>query len=128
MIAKRVEPIARKSFLNKMKEFDPNEIFMNDFGRRLKGVGTKITMDPKVTHCALLDNCVCRKNSDCADRQTCSTIEGYPDYPVCKSPPQSPEDSFLHPDPFSMEGLTLFARHVQRLVSKGVSRVSRVLN
>ena len=67
-----------------MWEYDPYEVFMNDFGRRLKGTGDKINLDPSTTHCALLDNCICSHHSDCAQNQICSTIEGYPDYPVCK--------------------------------------------
>lgn len=67
-----------------MKKFDPNGIFLNNFGRRLTYNGTKIDIDPLTTKCALLDNCFCSKDSDCADTQTCTTISGYR-YPVCKT-------------------------------------------
>ena len=82
----KLDPQARTSFLGKMQQYDPNGVFMNDFGRRLKGIDTKINTDPLSTRCALLDNCVCSKNNDCGPTQTCSRIDGYPDYPVCKSP------------------------------------------
>lgn len=84
-IKKKLYPGAHQAFLAKMQEYDPNGVFMNDFGRRLKGTGTKINIDPLTVHCALLDNCLCSKSSDCAKGQVCSRIEGYPRFPVCKT-------------------------------------------
>jgi len=69
-----------------MNKFDPNGIFMNNFGRRIKGLDTKIDLDPKVNRCALLDNCLCESDSDCGVNQICGTIPGYPDKPVCRVP------------------------------------------
>ncbi len=84
VIERKLDPWARESFLAKMSEYDPDGIFLNDFGRRLEGSDTKISSDPRTTHCALLDNCICSHYYDCAWGQTCSTIDGYPDFPVCK--------------------------------------------
>src|SRR5438128_2499218 len=81
----KLDPVAKSKFIEKMNLYDPQGIYMNDFGRRLKGIGTKINIDHKTKHCALLNNCVCRSNSDCALGQTCSRISGYPNYPVCKT-------------------------------------------
>lgn len=67
-----------------MNKFDPNEVFINNFGRRLKKNGTKVDMDPLIVRCALLDNCFCSKDSDCGATQTCTTISGY-NYNVCKT-------------------------------------------
>jgi len=66
-----------------MAQYDPNGVFMNAFGARLKGTGTAADTDPKVTHCALLDNCICSKNSDCALGQICSYINGYRNFSSC---------------------------------------------
>lgn len=67
-----------------MNKFDPNEIFINNFGRRMKGKGTKVDVDPLTTHCALLDNCFCSKKSDCGMNQICTSLPGYT-YRVCKT-------------------------------------------
>lgn len=67
-----------------MDKYDPNGIFLNDFGRRIKQIGNKTDSDPLSTHCGLLDNCFCFSNSDCADSQTCTSIPGY-NYTVCKT-------------------------------------------
>lgn len=67
-----------------MNKFDPNEVFINNFGRRLKRTGTKVDTDPLVNRCALLDNCFCSVDSDCGATQTCTTISGYT-YRVCKT-------------------------------------------
>lgn len=72
-----------------MNKFDPNEVFINNFGRRLKKIGTKVDTDPLVTRCALLDNCFCSKNSDCGDTQLCTALPGY-NYPVCKTKNEIP--------------------------------------
>lgn len=72
-----------------MNKFDPNEVFLNNFGRRLKRTGTKIDTDPLVVRCALLDNCHCIKDSDCGATQTCTTISGYK-YLVCKTKNEVP--------------------------------------
>ncbi len=67
-----------------MNKFDPNEIFINNFGRRIKRKGTKVDIDPLTVHCALLDNCICSKNTDCGNNQICTTLPGYT-YRVCKT-------------------------------------------
>lgn len=76
-----------------MNKYDPNEVFINNFGRRIKGTGTKVDVDPLTTHCALLDNCICSKNSDCAITQKCSTLPGYK-YRVCKTKNEIKEFNF----------------------------------
>lgn len=56
-----------------MNKFDPNEVFINNFGRRMKGTGSVIDEDPATKHCALLDNCICSKNKDCGDTNLYNT-------------------------------------------------------
>lgn len=73
-----------------MKKYDPNHIFINNFGRRITKTGTKIDFDPLTTRCALLDNCFCSKDADCAKTQLCTTLPGYT-YPVCKTINEVPE-------------------------------------
>lgn len=73
-----------------MNKFDPNEIFINNFGRRIKRKGTKVDFDPLTIHCALLDNCICSKDTDCGNDQICTTLPGYT-YPVCKTKNEVPE-------------------------------------
>lgn len=72
-----------------MNKFDPNEVFINNFGRRIKGTGTTVDTDPLAVRCALLDNCFCSNNSDCGRTQTCTTIPGY-NYNVCKTMSEAP--------------------------------------
>jgi len=82
-LKRKLSPDARAAFLTSMTTFDPNGVFLNNFGRRLLGVSGKMDWDPLVIHCALLDNCLCSKDDDCARGQKCSRIETYPNYPVC---------------------------------------------
>lgn len=72
-----------------MNKFDPDEVFINNFGRRLKKKGTKVDTDPLVVRCALLDNCFCSKDSDCGATQICTTLPGY-NYLVCKTKNEVP--------------------------------------
>lgn len=67
-----------------MNKFDPNEIFSNSFGRRMKQKGMKVDIDPLTVRCALLDNCICSADTDCGNDQTCTTLPGYT-YNVCKT-------------------------------------------
>lgn len=67
-----------------MNKYDPTEVFINNFGRRIKRTGTAIDADPSTKRCAILDNCFCSKDSDCGANQLCSTVSGY-DYKVCKT-------------------------------------------
>lgn len=76
-----------------MNKFDPNGIFLNSFGRRITKTGTKIDSDPLTTRCALLDNCFCSKNADCAVTQICTSLSGY-SYKVCKTKNELPEIQF----------------------------------
>lgn len=76
-----------------MNKYDPNEVFINSFGRRMKKTGTKLDLDRKLTHCALMDNCICATAEDCAPRQDCSTVDGYK-YKVCKTKNQLPTNFF----------------------------------
>lgn len=92
-----------------MNKFDPGEIFINNFGRRLKYQGTKVDIDPLTTRCALLGNCICSKNSDCGDTQICTTIPGY-NYYVCKTINELPEltvNKTKFPPPFGVLGYLL---------------------
>lgn len=88
-----------------MNEFDPNEIFINNFGRRLKYKGTEVDTDPLTLHCALLGNCICSKDSDCGVTQTCTTIPGY-NYYVCKTRNELTEKTTMNknklPPPFGV--------------------------
>lgn len=92
-----------------MKKFDPNEVFINNFGRRLKGKGTKVDTDPLVVRCALLDNCFCSKDSDCGATQTCTTLPGY-NYFVCKTKNEVPSafNKRLLPTPFGILNFLIF--------------------
>lgn len=76
-----------------MNKFDPNEVFINSFGRRIKNTGTKVDIDPLTTHCALLDNCFCTKNADCGKNQICTTIDNY-SYRVCQTKNEVPINFF----------------------------------
>ena len=73
-----------------MAKFDPNGVFMNNFGRRLKGIGNKMDIDPLTKRCALLDNCFCTKDSDCGRSQICTTLPNY-SFNVCKTINEFPE-------------------------------------
>jgi hypothetical protein len=84
-LTKTLNTTARSSILAKMAQYDPNGVFMNDFGARLKGTGTAANIDPEVTHCALLENYFCSKNSKCGPLHTCSQVKGYR-YPACVDP------------------------------------------
>lgn len=74
-----------------MNKFDPDQVFMNNFGQRIKQTGIKIDSDPKSVRCALLDDCFCSKNGDCTDTQTCTKFPDYPDFSVCKTKNEVPE-------------------------------------
>ncbi|KAJ6637361.1 L-gulonolactone oxidase [Pseudolycoriella hygida] len=84
MLDLKLHSFAREKFLVAMTKFDPNGVFLNSFGRRLKRSGTVIDVDPLTTRCALLDNCLCSVNADCAKHQICTTISGF-GYPVCQT-------------------------------------------
>lgn len=92
-----------------MNKFDPDEIFINNFGRRIKRQGTIVDIDPLTIHCAILGNCICSQNADCAESQTCTTIPGY-NYNVCKTINEIPEvaiDKKKLPPPFGVLGFLL---------------------
>ncbi len=74
-----------------MKKFDPNQIISNSFGRRMTKNDSKIDFDHMITRCALLDNCFCSRDSDCAKAQLCTTIAGYDEYSVCKTKNEVPD-------------------------------------
>lgn len=68
-------------FIEVMKRMDPYEIFMNDFGSRLKYGTTQATVPPeKARRCALNEVCVCSKDSDCGGGgpldHICGTLVG----------------------------------------------------
>ncbi|XP_037034050.1 L-gulonolactone oxidase-like [Bradysia coprophila] len=84
MIDLKLDETARQKFVGVMTKYDPNEVFINNFGRRIKRTGKKIDIDPLTRHCAILDNCFCSVNSDCASTQICTKLPGYV-YNVCKT-------------------------------------------
>lgn len=101
-----------------MKKHDPYGIFLNSFGRRLMFKDTKMDIDPLTKHCALLDNCICSKDTDCSATQTCSKISGY-DYNVCLTKnigPGKPFDRSVYPATFSI--VDYFINTVPSLVSQ----------
>ncbi|OXA60733.1 L-gulonolactone oxidase [Folsomia candida] len=74
MLDLKLDPSARAAFIETMNKFDPNEVFINNFGRRLKKTSSKQDLHPAEIHCGIRDNCFCSKNSDCAVTQTCTTF------------------------------------------------------
>jgi hypothetical protein len=78
-----------------MKKYDPNELFMNKFGKRITGVSDEMDIDPQVHHCALQDYCICSKNDDCGSFQSCNQVKGFP---VCRDLADVYNDS-SHYDP-----------------------------
>lgn len=76
-----------------MNKYDPNEVFINSFGRRIKNTGKKVDFDPSVTHCALLDNCFCTTNNDCGVNQMCTSVGDYT-YRVCQTKNEVPLNFF----------------------------------
>lgn len=104
MLDLKLDPSARQKFIGNLTEmestayfnktlshtatmlkFDPNGIFINNFGRRLIRKGTKVDIDPKTTRCALLDNCFCTNDSECAATQICTSVSGYNNYRGCQT-------------------------------------------
>lgn len=79
-----------------MNKFDPNEVFINNFGRRLKKTSSKQDLHPAEIHCGIRDNCFCSKNSDCAVTQTCTTFPNST-FRVCQTIGETPInfDSFI---------------------------------
>lgn len=85
MLDLKLDPKERSNFVEAMNKFDPNQIFLNSFGRRILKIGSKIDIDPLTTRCALLDNCFCSLDTDCAKGQICTTLPGYDDCYVCQA-------------------------------------------
>ncbi|KAJ6646763.1 L-gulono-1,4-lactone dehydrogenase [Pseudolycoriella hygida] len=115
----KLDEKARQKFISVMNKYDPNEVFINNFGLRLKRKGTKVDTDPKTIHCALLDNCICAKNTDCASTQICTTLPGY-SYRVCKTKNEVAEivfDKSLLPPPL---GVVKYLVSVVPTLVKGV--------
>ncbi|KAJ6638939.1 L-gulono-1,4-lactone dehydrogenase, partial [Pseudolycoriella hygida] len=48
-IDKKLDETARTNFIDVMNKYDPNGVFMNNFGRRLRRESTKIDVDPRTT-------------------------------------------------------------------------------
>ncbi|XP_037041555.1 L-gulono-1,4-lactone dehydrogenase-like isoform X3 [Bradysia coprophila] len=94
MLDSKLDPKARSDFVDAMKKFDPNQIFLNNFGRRLLKIGSKIDIDPLTTRCALLDNCFCSLDTDCGKGQICTTLPGYDDCYVCQAKHVAPVTKF----------------------------------
>ncbi len=107
-----------------MNKYDPNEVFINSFGRRIKKTGTKVDIDPMVKHCALLDYCFCTMDGDCGDSQTCTTLPGY-EYKVCQTQNEIPIDFFpkaILPNATSV--FDFFAKEAQALATALLSNCS----
>lgn len=111
-------------FTGVMSKYDPNEVFINNFGRRLKRTGTKMDIDPLTKHCAILDNCFCSKSSDCADNQICTTLSGYK-HKVCKNRNEVAPvrfDKSIFPPPFGV--VSYLVSEVPSLVKSVISNCS----
>ncbi len=87
-----------------MDKFDPNGVFLNNFGKRLQGLSFKQDLDPADNRCAIRDNCICNKNSDCPITHTCTTLSGYINYNVCQTIGETPIifENEIVLDPFNM--------------------------
>lgn len=64
-----------------VQKYDPNGVFLNKFGKRITGASSELHIDSRVKHCALLDDCFCDKDTDCATGQYCGELYGFK---VCK--------------------------------------------
>lgn len=105
-----------------MEKYDPNKVFINSFGRRMIKNSTKIDFDLMTTRCALLENCFCSEDSDCADEQICTSLPGY-NYLVCKTKNEIPERQFdrsLFPPPSGL--LNWFMTVVPTLVTAALAK------
>jgi hypothetical protein len=107
------------SFLpDKMAQYDPKGIFLNNFGRRLKGDGTTLDSDPEATRCALLDYCFCSKDSDCGPQQRCGEVPKYPGKPVCRTPNDEKIVSLIQAIPLPSNILQWAIRVIPNLISQ----------
>lgn len=64
----------RDNFIAEMKNFDPDGVFLNKFGRRLTGEIGEADVDPEMERCALHDYCICGKDYDCGVGQRCEKL------------------------------------------------------
>ncbi|KXN70657.1 hypothetical protein CONCODRAFT_6736 [Conidiobolus coronatus NRRL 28638] len=65
-------------FQQAMQKYDPNGLFLNKFGKRLLRSGDEAYDIPsKVTRCAILNYCICKKDSDCPINYKCGNLVGY---------------------------------------------------
>ncbi len=112
-------------FADAMNKFDPDEVFINNFGRRLKRTGKELDLDPLTKkHCALLDNCFCSKNSDCGANQICAKLSPY-NYNVCKTANEVAPvrfDKSIFPPPFGI--VPYLVSEVPTLVKSVISNCS----
>jgi L-gulonolactone oxidase len=104
IIQKAISVTNRAQFISIMQKYDPSGIFQNKFGKRILNTSNEMDVDPKVTHCALQDYCICNVKSDCAvnEAQVCENVTtGNSSFPVCKDtklylnlpiPPYNPLD------------------------------------
>ena len=109
ILAQKFHPHTRARFLRKMRQYDPYGVFLNDFGLRLLGVGTRINLDPFTRHCALLDNCVCSRDIDCAPEQVCTVLQSFP---VCDTLKTYVRELFSLPFPSPTPSLVDFLKWV----------------
>jgi len=120
----KLDPVARDNFVADMNKHDPYGIFMNNFGRRMKKTGTTVDTDPSTTHCAILDNCICTKDSDCGDTQRCTSITGY-NYRVCQTKNEFPEKTIdLNSFPPLSGILTWFSTTITTLATQAIANCS----
>ncbi|CAL8111611.1 unnamed protein product [Orchesella dallaii] len=93
-----------QDFVKVMKTIDPNGIFLNDLGSRIRFGSQELTVNPTLKkQCALNDVCFCKSDRDCGGSQsllfsltnsiTCESLIGYK---VCK------ENSLLNVLPVSI--------------------------
>lgn len=70
-----------------MKKYDPLGVFRNAFAAQLLAENYHKEEDHYEPHCALQDNCFCKKDQDCAEpEQICGTFTFHSPvaYRVCK--------------------------------------------
>lgn len=86
-IIRKAHPSLDK-FIEVMKEYDPQELFMNTFGERIKHGKDRFTVTSEMAeHCALNEVCICKTNYDCGMEglldYRCGPFMGFPSYNVC---------------------------------------------
>lgn len=112
-------------FLAVMNKYDPNGVFLNSFGRRLKGISSAQDLDPNFNaHCALHDDCFCSQASNCAAYQRCTNLPGYSGYKVCQTIGEQPQ-TFL---PVTLNPAVSLTQYMNTTLQSLASVVSGLLS